>query len=418
MILYARRYPPGRRLLHDNDHCPDASTRPGRFGPYGGRFVPETLMFALDQLAAAYDEAKHDPAFQSRVPRAPARLRRPAVAAVLRRAADAGGRRGPHLPQARGPQPHRGAQDQQRIGQALLAEADGQDAHHRRDRGRAARRRHAPPPPPCSACRAEVYMGAEDVRRQELNVFQMRAMGTEVFPVESGSRTLRDAINEAMRDWMATVEHTHYIIGSVVGPHPFPVMVRDFQSVIGDETKRAVPGAGRPAAGRGGRVRRRREQRGRHVLPVRRRRRRRAGRRRGRRPRARRRATTRRRSATASRACCTAASATSCRTTTARRRRAFRLGRAGLPRRRPGAQLLEGRRPRALHAASATTRRSTASASAAGWRASCRRWRRRTRSSRRCARRPGASQGRRRRRVLLRPRRQGLRRGGAAGGAN
>jgi tryptophan synthase beta chain len=82
-----------------------------------------------------------------------------------------------------------------------------------------------------------VYMGAEDIRRQELNVFRMRAMGTEVFSVESGSRTLRDAINEAMREWMSSVEDTHYIIGSVVGPHPFPMMVRDFQRVIGDETK-------------------------------------------------------------------------------------------------------------------------------------------------------------------------------------
>src|SRR5947207_12989295 len=83
-----------------------------------------------------------------------------------------------------------------------------------------------------------VYMGEEDVRRQKLNVFKMRAMGAEVVTVKSGSRTLRDAINEAMRDWMASVEHTHYIIGSVVGPHPFPAMVRDFQSVIGQETKR------------------------------------------------------------------------------------------------------------------------------------------------------------------------------------
>jgi tryptophan synthase beta chain len=82
-----------------------------------------------------------------------------------------------------------------------------------------------------------VYMGSEDVRRQELNVFRMRAMGTEVFPVESGSKTLKDATNEAMREWMGTVEHTHYIIGSVVGPHPFPQMTRDFQSVIGVETK-------------------------------------------------------------------------------------------------------------------------------------------------------------------------------------
>src|SRR5262249_9940139 len=83
----------------------------------------------------------------------------------------------------------------------------------------------------------QVYMGAEDVRRQRLNVFKMRALGSEVISVESGSRTLRDAINEAMRDWMATVENTHYIIGSVVGPHPFPVMVRDFQSAIGKETR-------------------------------------------------------------------------------------------------------------------------------------------------------------------------------------
>jgi tryptophan synthase beta chain len=82
-----------------------------------------------------------------------------------------------------------------------------------------------------------VYMGAEDVRRQELNVFRMKAMGTEVFPVESGSKTLRDAVNDAMREWMAAAETTHYIIGSVIGPHPFPVMVRDFQAVIGEETK-------------------------------------------------------------------------------------------------------------------------------------------------------------------------------------
>src|SRR5437764_9542820 len=83
----------------------------------------------------------------------------------------------------------------------------------------------------------EVYMGAEDVRRQRLNVFRMKAMGSGVRSVESGSRTLRDAINEALRDWMATVEHTHYIIGSVVGPHPFPMIVRDFQAVIGRETR-------------------------------------------------------------------------------------------------------------------------------------------------------------------------------------
>src|SRR5207245_10580752 len=85
--------------------------------------------------------------------------------------------------------------------------------------------------------RCQVYMGEEDVRRQRLNVFKMRALGSEVVAVTSGSRTLRDAINEALRDWMATVENTHYIIGSVVGPHPFPLIVRDFQSVIGRETR-------------------------------------------------------------------------------------------------------------------------------------------------------------------------------------
>src|SRR5262249_54493968 len=83
----------------------------------------------------------------------------------------------------------------------------------------------------------QVYMGEEDVRRQKLNVFRMKAMGTEVISVSTGSRTLRDAVNEAMRDWMASVENTHYIIGSVVGPHPFPMIVRDFQSVIGRETR-------------------------------------------------------------------------------------------------------------------------------------------------------------------------------------
>src|SRR5207245_5606822 len=86
--------------------------------------------------------------------------------------------------------------------------------------------------------KCQVYMGEEDVRRQRLNVFKMKALGSEVVTVTSGSRTLRDAINEAMRDWMATVNHTHYIIGSVVGPHPFPLIVRDFQAVIGQEPRK------------------------------------------------------------------------------------------------------------------------------------------------------------------------------------
>src|SRR5207302_3888492 len=88
--------------------------------------------------------------------------------------------------------------------------------------------------------KCDVYMGSEDIRRQNLNVFRMKLMGARVLPVESGSKTLKDALNEALRDWMGSVEHTHYIIGSVVGPHPFPMMVRDFQSVIGTETRRQI----------------------------------------------------------------------------------------------------------------------------------------------------------------------------------
>jgi tryptophan synthase beta chain len=112
-------------------------------------------------------------------------------------------------------------------------------------------------------------MGEEDIRRQAPNVFSMKLLGAEVRPVTSGSRTLRDAINEAMRDWMARASRHALHLGSVVGPHPFPMIVRDFQSVIGREA-RAVPGADRPAARRGRRLRRRRQQRGGHVLSVRR----------------------------------------------------------------------------------------------------------------------------------------------------
>ena len=155
-----------------------------------------------------------------------------------------------------------------------------------------------------------VYMGEEDIRRQAPNVFSMKLLGAEVRPVTSGSRTLRDAINEAMRDWMASVETTHYILGSVVGPHPFPRIVRDFQSVIGRETIEQSPRAARPAAGHGRRLRRRRQQRGRHVLSVHRAHRRRARRRRSRRPQRQARRPRRPAQPTASPASCTAATAT------------------------------------------------------------------------------------------------------------
>jgi tryptophan synthase beta chain len=210
---------------------------PGRFGPYGGRFVPETLMAALDQLAAAYESAKNDPAFQQRFH---ALLKdyvgRPSLLYYAERLTNAAC--GARIFFKREDMNHTGAHKiNNAIGQALLAQRMGKTrliaetgaGQH----GVATATAAALLGLPC-----EVYMGAEDIRRQRLNVFRMQAMGSSVRPVESGSRTLRDAVNEAMRDWMATVEHTHYIIGSVVGPHPFPTIVRDFQSVIGEETKR------------------------------------------------------------------------------------------------------------------------------------------------------------------------------------
>src|SRR5919201_4929961 len=208
----------------------------GRFGPYGGRYVPETLMFALRQLTEQYEQAREDPEFQRQFAYYLRQyVGRPSPLYFAERLTkEAGGAR---IYLKREDLNHTGAQKiNNAIGQAMLTRRMGK----KRVIAETGAGMHGVATATAAAlfgmtCR--VYMGAEDVRRQELNVFRMRAMGTEVFPVESGSRTLRDAINEAMREWMSTVEHTHYIIGSVVGPHPFPMMVRDFQSVIGEETK-------------------------------------------------------------------------------------------------------------------------------------------------------------------------------------
>jgi len=213
-------------------HVPDAR---GRFGPYGGRFVPETLMFALEQLDRAYREAQADPAFLAEFDR---RLQeyvgRPSRLYFAERlTAEAGGAR---IYLKREDLNHTGAHKiNNALGQAMLTKRMGK----RRVIAETGAGMHGVATATAAAlfgmtCR--VYMGVEDIRRQELNVFRMKAMGTEVFPVTSGSKTLKDATNEAMREWMSTVEGTHYIIGSVVGPHPFPMMVRDFQSVIGRET--------------------------------------------------------------------------------------------------------------------------------------------------------------------------------------
>jgi tryptophan synthase beta chain len=208
----------------------------GRFGAYGGRYVPETLMHALQQLTEQYEAARSDPEFEKQLNYY---LRhyvgRPSQLYFAERLTkEAGGAR---IFLKREDLNHTGAHKINNcIGQALLCKRMGKP----RVIAETGAGQHGVATATAAALfgfKCQVYMGEEDVRRQKLNVFKMRAMGTDVVSVTSGSRTLRDAINEAMRDWMATVEHTHYIIGSVVGPHPFPMMVRDFQSIIGKETK-------------------------------------------------------------------------------------------------------------------------------------------------------------------------------------
>jgi tryptophan synthase beta chain len=212
---------------------PDAS---GRFGPYGGRYVPETLIAALDQLDREYAKAIADADFQREFDHyLKVCVNRPSPLYFAERlTAEAGGAQ---IYLKREDLNHTGAHKINNcIGQALLARQMGKT----RIIAETGAGQHGVAT--ATACAlfgmpCQVYMGEEDVRRQKLNVFKMRAMGTEVIPVTTGSRTLRDAINEALRDWMASVATTHYILGSVVGPHPFPRIVRDFQSVIGGEAR-------------------------------------------------------------------------------------------------------------------------------------------------------------------------------------
>ena len=208
----------------------------GRFGEFGRRYVPETLMFALEELTDAWKAAKADSEFERRFREL---LRdyvgRPNPLYFAERLTEHCG--GARIFFKREDLNLTGAHKiNNTIGQVLLTQRMGKGrviaetgaGQHGVATATACARFGLP---------CVVYMGEEDVRRQRLNVFNMRTMGAEVRPVASGSRTLRDAINEAMRDWMASVRDTHYIIGSVVGPHPFPAMVRDFQSVIGTETR-------------------------------------------------------------------------------------------------------------------------------------------------------------------------------------
>jgi len=211
----------------------------GRFGPFGGQYIPETLMPALAQLENAYEEAKQDAQFHRELDWYLAHyVGRPSPLYFAERMTKALG--GPKVYLKREDLNHTGAHKiNNTLGQALLARRMGK----RRIIAETGAGQHGVATATAAALfgmDCEVYMGTEDIERQKLNVFRMRLLGTKVVPVDSGSRTLKDATNEAMRDWMATVEDTHYIIGSVVGPHPFPTIVRDFQAVIGAEARRQI----------------------------------------------------------------------------------------------------------------------------------------------------------------------------------
>ncbi len=214
----------------------DSAAVAGRFGPFGGQYVPEVLMGAIRQLDEEYAKARQDPAFWEELDTwLKSYAGRPSPLYFARRLTEHAG--GARIYLKREDLNHTGAHKiNNTLGQALLARRMGKP----RIIAETGAGQHGVATATAAAvlgleCR--VYMGAEDVRRQALNVYRMRLLGAECIPVESGQRTLKDAINEAMRDWMATVENTHYVIGSVMGPHPFPTIVRDLQAVIGRETK-------------------------------------------------------------------------------------------------------------------------------------------------------------------------------------
>jgi len=208
----------------------------GRFGEFGRRFVPETLMRALEELTDEYARAQKDPEFQKQLDHLlKTYVGRPSPLYFAERLTEYAG--GARIYFKREDLNHTGAHKiNNTMGQVLLTLRMGK----KRVIAETGAGQHGVAT--ATACArfglpCVVYMGEEDVRRQRLNVFIMRTMGAEVRPVTTGSRTLRDAINEAMRDWMASVDSTHYILGSVVGPHPFPQIVRDFQAVIGREAR-------------------------------------------------------------------------------------------------------------------------------------------------------------------------------------
>jgi tryptophan synthase beta chain len=207
----------------------------GRFGDYGGRYVPETLMPALEELERQFEAAWADPAFHDEFD---SYLRefvgRPSPITECRRLSEATGL---HVVTKREDLNHTGAHKiNNALGQALLARRMGK----KRIIAETGAGQHGVATATVCALfgmDCEVYMGEEDTQRQQLNVFRMQLLGAKVHPVSSGTRTLKDALNEAMRDWVTNVADTHYIIGTAAGPHPYPYMVREFQRVIGDEAR-------------------------------------------------------------------------------------------------------------------------------------------------------------------------------------
>ena len=215
---------------------PDAQ---GRFGPYGGRYVPETLVAPLEELERAYNEARNDPKFQSELDSLLHNFAgRPTPLQFASRLSEHLG--GPRIYLKREDLLHTGAHKINNcIGQGLLAVRMGK----RRVVAETGAGQHGVATATVAArlgLTCTVYMGTEDMERQRLNVIRMRLLGAEVIGVDSGSRTLKDAINEAMRDWVTNIATSHYLLGSVLGAHPYPQMVRDFHKVIGEEAREQI----------------------------------------------------------------------------------------------------------------------------------------------------------------------------------
>lgn len=211
----------------------------GHFGPYGGRFVPEALIGALDELAAAHQSSQHDPAFMAQLNHLHATYTgRPSIITEAKRFAEHAG--GARILLKREDLNHTGSHKINNVlGQALLTKRMGK----KRIIAETGAGQHGVASATAAALmglECVVYMGEEDTKRQALNVARMKLLGADVVPVTSGSRTLKDAINEAMRDWVTNVETTHYLLGTVAGPHPFPSMVRDFHKIIGEEAREQV----------------------------------------------------------------------------------------------------------------------------------------------------------------------------------